>query len=75
MAWEIASLKVPFGETISTVEYLCRVVEGGERPDMDRGWDEDFKKLLGECWTESLSARPNMVDVVGRLEEIVNRIE
>ena len=75
VAWEIASLKVPFGPNISTGEHLGRVVERGERPVLEVGWDEDFSALLRECWEEGLSKRPNMKAVVRRMEEIVKRCE
>ena len=75
VAWEIASLKVPFGPNISTSEHLGRVVEGGERPEPEEGLDEDFKALLRECWEEVMSKRPNMESVVRRMEGIVKICE
>ncbi|GMI13557.1 hypothetical protein TrVE_jg2292 [Triparma verrucosa] len=72
VAWEIGTLQLPYGE-ITTVEYLCRVVEGGERLPLDGGWgfDEEFKGLLRECWEENMNKRPSMVEVVKRMESIM----
>jgi len=65
LAWEIASLEVPFGESLSTNEYLLQVVEGGDRPLLsDRlDWPGPFRNLLSDCWDENQLNRPHMVRV------------
>lgn len=72
ISWEILSMKVPFGD-INTTEYLQRVVEGGERPPVEDKveWPREFRQLLEECWDENPNLRPNMKQIVERMEGIL----
>ena len=60
---QICSLEVPFeGYTMSMFEK--KVVRGGYRPKMDPKWPSRIQNLIGKCWTEKLSSRPCMAEVV-----------
>ena len=61
-------------QTLSTNEYLLRVVEGGDRPVLSDkvSWPSPFRNLLSDCFAENQLDRPHMVTVTEALTLIVN---
>eukprot|EP00520_Triparma_pacifica_P007082 CAMPEP_0118647724 /NCGR_PEP_ID=MMETSP0785-20121206/8764_1 /TAXON_ID=91992 /ORGANISM="Bolidomonas pacifica, Strain CCMP 1866" /LENGTH=463 /DNA_ID=CAMNT_0006539847 /DNA_START=913 /DNA_END=2304 /DNA_ORIENTATION=- len=76
LAWEIASMQVPYGESLSTNEYLLHVVEGGDRPVLtDKiDWPSPFRNLLSDCWSENQLERPHMVTVTEAMHKIIENM-
>ena len=71
-AWEMLSLQTPYCE-VSEADFLVRVVEGGERLDVDgfREWPEALRELLKQCLENEPMDRPTMGEVVEALEAII----
>lgn len=58
---------------------VMHAVISGERPpkpeNAEIGMTEAVWDLLGECWREDKTARPNISDVMGRLDDIIGERE
>lgn len=63
---QMCSLEIPF-EGYSMNQFEKKVVRGGFRPKMDLKWPERIQKLIGRCWSETLSDRPGMNEIVDLL--------
>ncbi|RYG59380.1 hypothetical protein EON64_20295, partial [archaeon] len=49
MLWQMARDRVPF-KGYNKEEFFSRVVEGHERPKLDKSWPGGFSNLLKSCW-------------------------
>ena len=70
LVYETISGYEPFYETPDMAVFL-KVVEG-ERPRRVDGFADNLWEMLELCWTPQPSARPNIKDVLQRLEGISN---
>jgi serine/threonine protein kinase len=70
VVWTIARNKPPF-RGFDREMHRNRVVQGGERPKLEKGWPADFSNLLSECWHQDSSKRPSFADVSARLGAMV----
>lgn len=66
VVWEMLSLTRPFAH-YSLEDHRVQVCQQGERPDLDLDVPDHVKNLLEVCWTESVSERFNMSEVVALL--------
>ena len=80
--WELCTLQKPFEEYDHKysgkpgILFKSAVIEG-LRPTVPRNYNEDYIKLMKDCWEGNPSSRPTFDDIVERLEEILknNKIQ
>jgi len=66
--YEIVTSTIPFGGgQIPKEELVQRVGRQGERPHLPANLEEDWKKLLVQCWQQHPQARPSMAQIVQTL--------
>ena len=53
---------------------LSNAIDGGLRPTVLPGLNEDCVHLMQECWDGKSNARPTFGDIVSRLENINERL-
>jgi len=76
--WELCSCKKPyFG--YSSSEHMNKVVNGGERPQMDaehtRAWPLNLQWLMKRCWSTNSDRRPSFTVIQETLDDILAGIE
>ena len=67
LAVEVFTGNHPFPET-KRINKVLEAILAGERPLRPIGIPDDVLELVGECWVEDSEARPEIGDVVKRLE-------
>ena len=65
--WELNSGKKPF-DGLNRDMFYERVVHGGERPSLVKKWPEELKKLMTDCWSADIAARPTFSSIVKQLD-------
>lgn len=70
LSWQMAKDKVPFSG-MNRQEFMSKVVEGGERPKIDKSWPKEFSDMLQACWNESQHARPSFEDIIYILQSLI----
>ena len=69
--WEIRQQKLPYDDrSFSSILDLKAAVLGEMRPTVSDNDDDDYVKLMCDCWTESSLVRPTFCQVVASLEDM-----
>jgi len=68
--WELVAFKKPY-DGMNREEFYSRVVHGGERPPIKKGWPEDLTELMKSCWDAEVVQRPNFSDIVEILDSML----
>ena len=69
--WEIRVRKLPYDDrSFSSILDLKAAVLGGMRPTVSDHNDDDYVKLMCDCWAERSLERPTFCQVVASLEDI-----
>ena len=55
--WEILTDKIPYGEM--QVLQIVRAIDLGKRPAIPEDCDQDYKKIIEDCWNEDTQTRPH----------------
>ena len=63
LLWEILALSKPYDGLLGQQVKECVSVYG-ERPSVPRSWPQAIRKLLRSGWSESISSRPTMKEIV-----------
>jgi hypothetical protein len=71
LLWEILSLKQAF-KAYSRREFLERVVQGGERPAINRRWPPFTRTIIKEAWDFDPEKRPDMKRVAAMVRGDLN---
>ncbi|KAJ1627239.1 kinase-like domain-containing protein [Pavlovales sp. CCMP2436] len=67
LAWELLSKKCAYENLFLTGEMLAEgVTISGLRPPLPPKWPVELKQLLGECWAEDSSRRPEFAEIAQR---------
>ncbi|KAJ1627237.1 kinase-like domain-containing protein, partial [Pavlovales sp. CCMP2436] len=67
LAWELLSKKCAYENLFLTGEMLAEgVAIRGLRPPLPPKWPVELKQLLGECWAEDASRRPEFAEIAQR---------
>ena len=79
MMWMMINRSLPFFEIKGAWRIPGAVLQGA-RPTMEEGKGREgkvkgFEELMKECWDEEPGQRPNMEDVVKRMETLVELVE
>ncbi|CAM9273074.1 unnamed protein product [Discosporangium mesarthrocarpum] len=72
--WELLTLKQPYME-LSTVEHIGKVVNGGQRPHLDKRWPTGLHLLLRESWKAEANQRSKASTLVSQLEHMEQTID
>ena len=80
LMWEILSGKIPYSDGDNAIEelqipeeridgedLLRKIVCGGSRPEIDIKWHDWIKELLEQCWNTDPILRPNMKQIIDRI--------
>jgi len=72
LLWEMLALEKPF-HGFSEVKHMQLVVEGGQRPKIDRfgahsHWPKEAQSLIEMCWRVNLHERPDFVTIINVLK-------
>ncbi|KAJ1631981.1 kinase-like domain-containing protein [Pavlovales sp. CCMP2436] len=68
LAWELLSKKRAYTDLYLTGEMLAEsVATRGLRPPLPPKWPVELKQLLGDCWAEDASRRPEFAEIAQRL--------
>lgn len=70
MVWQMARDRVPF-KGLSKIEFFSTVVNGDNRPPLDRAWPTRFSTLLKSCWHRDYKKRPSFEDIVVELDKLI----
>ncbi len=71
--WSIATGKAPFAN-LSDME-ISRKVFNGEQEKMGTDVPTDFKSIIEQCWSQSPTDRPGLLDIIESLKKINTKIE
>jgi len=69
MVWQMARDRVPF-KGLSKIEFFNTVVNGDNRPPLDKAWPNRFSQLLTSCWHSDYLARPSFAQLVEELDAL-----
>ncbi|KAL3771560.1 hypothetical protein ACHAWU_003735 [Discostella pseudostelligera] len=67
LLWEICSLKKPYDNTKSTIDFDKNVFKKGARPKLSKEWNTTLKDIIANCWLPSANERPTMIDVKSKI--------
>jgi serine/threonine protein kinase len=67
LLWEICSLKKPYDNTKSTIDFDKTVFRKGARPKLSKEWSTNLKDIMANCWLPSANERPTMIDVKSKI--------
>jgi len=70
--WELNAYKKPY-EGMNKDEFYMRVVEGKERPPINKKWPEELVQLMQECWSFDARLRPSFHEIVERLDAMLSK--
>ena len=68
--WQLLAHERPF-RGFNVAAFERRVAQGGERPQIPRGWPAGLRSILTDCWRTDPRERPRMGEVVERLEDVL----
>jgi serine/threonine protein kinase len=68
--WELVAFKKPY-DGMNREEFYVRVVQGGERPAINKKWPDDLTELMKCCWDAEISNRPNFTEIFDVLDSMV----
>jgi serine/threonine protein kinase len=69
LVWQMAKDKTPF-TGMNRQEFMLKVVDGGERPKIDKSWPKEFSDMLQACWHENQHMRPSFGEVISILNSL-----
>jgi serine/threonine protein kinase len=69
--WEMLSYKKPY-DGLNRETFYIRIVDGGERPPINKKWPKELSKLITDCWSNDIDQRPTFSIIVDRLTNIIN---
>lgn len=69
--WEILTRKEPFSQYSDYDEFVTAICDEGVRPPIPEDCIPSLQKLMTECWDANPKKRPDITDVVKRIDEIV----
>ncbi len=67
LLWEICSLKKPFDNIKSTIDFDKTVFKKGARPKLAKEWSSTLKDIMTVSWLSSANERPTMLVVKSRI--------
>lgn len=67
LAWETLSLSIPFA-SMSTEEFIHRVIEKRSRPKLNPKWPKYLKALIAKSWATNASYRPSFQQIQRQLD-------
>jgi serine/threonine protein kinase len=67
LAWETLSLSIPFA-SMSTEEFIHRVIEKRSRPKLNPKWPKYLKALFTKSWATNASYRPSFQQIQRQLD-------
>mmetsp|Transcript_11299 Transcript_11299/g.15654 ORF Transcript_11299/g.15654 Transcript_11299/m.15654 type:complete len:221 (+) Transcript_11299:468-1130(+) len=70
--WELNAYKKPY-DGMNKEEFYERVVEGNERPMINKKWPEELVQLMQDCWSSDMDVRPSFRVIVERLDEMLSK--
>ena len=68
--WELVAFKKPY-DGMYREEFYVRVVQGGQRPAINKKWPDDLTELMKCCWDAEISNRPNFTEIFDVLDSMV----
>lgn len=72
--WSMLSFEIPFKD-YNAAQFRKNVINGNKRPKLSKKWPKGVCKLIEECWSAKISARPSLDDTYTRLLKEVYRLE
>eukprot|EP00903_Cladosiphon_okamuranus_P008928 g8546.t1 len=69
LSWEILAIDRPYSWATETT-FVTRVVNGGERPELQKSWPDRLCKLLESAWHSDHAKRPTAAQLVAELVAI-----
>jgi len=68
--WEMNAGKRPFAG-LSRDNFYEQVVHGGARPHLSKKWPPELTKLMSNCWTVDVDARPTFGKIVDTIDDLL----
>jgi len=75
LLWEICSLKKPFDNVKSTIDFDKLVFKKGTRPKLAKEWPIDLREIMMSCWVSLANERPTMRDVKFKIHAHAREME
>eukprot|EP00529_Nitzschia_sp_RCC80_P010215 CAMPEP_0113500116 /NCGR_PEP_ID=MMETSP0014_2-20120614/32130_1 /TAXON_ID=2857 /ORGANISM="Nitzschia sp." /LENGTH=761 /DNA_ID=CAMNT_0000394377 /DNA_START=168 /DNA_END=2453 /DNA_ORIENTATION=+ /assembly_acc=CAM_ASM_000159 len=72
LLYEICRLTKPYERFNSRSKFVKQVIEGGYRPSISSVPSPQIQELIEDCWQSSPSHRPDMTEIIQRLETEVS---
>lgn len=72
--WEIIARQVPF-KGMKATQVITEMVEHQARPPIPIECDNDFEKLICQCWHVSPNVRPNFKEIHNIISDILDRVK
>lgn len=69
--WEMMTFKKAYAG-LNCADLIQRVAIGGERPEIDQSWSEEFKAIISSCWHPEAKKRPEFNQISKRLNALLN---
>lgn len=69
--WEILTRKEPFSQYSDYDIFVAAICDEGVRPPIPDDCIPSLRKLMTDCWDANPKKRPDFVDIVKRLDEII----
>ena len=57
---------------LSRDDFMAQVVNGNERPKLDKAWPSGFSNMLTSCWHRDPQVRPSFDSLVTLLDKLIN---
>jgi serine/threonine protein kinase len=70
--WEMNAGKKPFHGLNRELFYRL-VVQGGERPQLNRKWPPELCKLVSDCWSIEVDERPKFENIIERIDDMLSK--
>lgn len=71
--FELCTRELPYPD--ASDDTICAAVKAGERMKIPDNVPPDFQELITACWSADAAARPNMIAIVLRLDDILARLQ
>eukprot|EP00816_Leptocylindrus_hargravesii_P009639 CAMPEP_0196802092 /NCGR_PEP_ID=MMETSP1362-20130617/1793_1 /TAXON_ID=163516 /ORGANISM="Leptocylindrus danicus, Strain CCMP1856" /LENGTH=601 /DNA_ID=CAMNT_0042173301 /DNA_START=667 /DNA_END=2469 /DNA_ORIENTATION=- len=69
--WEMLAYKKPY-DGLNRESFYVRIVDGGERPPVNKKWPKELVSLVTDCWSADIEQRPTFAAVVERLTNMIS---
>jgi len=69
--WTLLSRRRPY-EELDLID-IYKLISEGQRPPFEPHWSEEFCSLIGTCWHQNSTQRPDASQVVKALQDMIQR--